>query len=296
MRLFNRTVNQRGDTIVEVLIAVAVMSSVLAGAFTVSQKSVIAVRDSQERGEMLQTLQGQVEQVRSIAMQSTSVTDPIFASPDFCIDKTVPTPTRVNQPVTFDINDLSSYSAGCTDINTRYNVNVKYDSATSTFVFTGKWDGLNGLQKQSKLSYRISPGVLTVILPVPGPTPGPGDAAISGPASSWTGDPSLSCLDAFPYPSPVCYTGYAINNTTDVSGLASCSWIWNLATGLKTDYAGSAPECQPNYEVSRYYDPAPGPYDYTNTRSYTIMLENRFTNGTTVQSNQRVITLPYLVP
>ncbi|HET8709571.1 MAG TPA: type II secretion system protein [Candidatus Saccharimonadales bacterium] len=63
--------NQRGDTIVEVIIAIAVISSVLAGAFYLTNHSTRAVRDSEEHAQALQLLQGQVEQLRAQAPKST---------------------------------------------------------------------------------------------------------------------------------------------------------------------------------------------------------------------------------
>jgi prepilin-type N-terminal cleavage/methylation domain-containing protein len=80
MRSSIRRLSSRGDTIVEVLIAIAIVSSVLAGAFTVSQKSTLAVRDSQERGEVLQILQGQVEQVRALALDQSDDTSGVYAT------------------------------------------------------------------------------------------------------------------------------------------------------------------------------------------------------------------------
>ena len=65
MRLRNKF--QTGDTIVEVIIAIAVIATVLTGAFIVSSRSLTAVRDSQEHSEVLQQLQGQVELLRSAA-------------------------------------------------------------------------------------------------------------------------------------------------------------------------------------------------------------------------------------
>lgn len=59
--------DQRGDTIVEVLIALAVISSVLAGAFFVTNHSSQNVRDTEEHAQALQLLQGQIEQLRGQA-------------------------------------------------------------------------------------------------------------------------------------------------------------------------------------------------------------------------------------
>lgn len=156
-----------GDTIVEVLIAVAIVSSVLAGAFTVSQRSTLAVRDSQERGEMLQLLQGQVELVRSLALaETTPPTNNIFStSPTspayFCIN---PAGTRADFPAIFSAlpnlnsDNFVNYDSACQNLKNRYNVAITFDSTSNVFTFTGRWDGVDGRKKQQQLSYRIYPG------------------------------------------------------------------------------------------------------------------------------------------
>lgn len=56
---------QAGDTIVEVLIAIAIVSLVLVGAFYVANTSTKTVQDNQEHTEAQQQLQTQVEALRS---------------------------------------------------------------------------------------------------------------------------------------------------------------------------------------------------------------------------------------
>ncbi len=83
--------NQRGDTIVEVLIAIAVVSLVLAGAFGVSQKSSIATRDSQEHSEAQKLVESQLESLRAWAAAGTG-TNVFTIGSDFCINS----PTSVS--------------------------------------------------------------------------------------------------------------------------------------------------------------------------------------------------------
>lgn len=54
---------QTGDTIVEVLIAVVVVSVILVGAYTISNVSMRQIRISQERGEAQKIASGQLEQI-----------------------------------------------------------------------------------------------------------------------------------------------------------------------------------------------------------------------------------------
>ncbi len=59
-----QNINSVGDTIVEVLIAIAVVSLVLGGAFTSTRKSANATRTAQEQGEALKLAESQVEQIK----------------------------------------------------------------------------------------------------------------------------------------------------------------------------------------------------------------------------------------
>lgn len=65
-RLMRRdlSVCQRGDTLVEVLVSMLIVSLVLTGAYVTTNRSTLAIRDSQERTEALKLVQGQLEQVR----------------------------------------------------------------------------------------------------------------------------------------------------------------------------------------------------------------------------------------
>jgi type II secretory pathway pseudopilin PulG len=166
MKIWPQRINQSGDTIVEVLIAVAVVSSVLLGAYLVAQKSTTAVRDSQEHSEMLQILQGQVELVRSLALDTTTDDSGVFATPPtaakyFCIDATTQQIVAFS-PISYTLPALNAdtfaYPAACKNLNTRYNVAVTYDESNDVFTFTGRWYSLEGGKDQEQLTYRVYPG------------------------------------------------------------------------------------------------------------------------------------------
>ncbi len=57
--------NRRGDTIVEVLIAIAIVSLTLTGAYTSVNRSANATRTAQERAEALKWAETQVEQIKA---------------------------------------------------------------------------------------------------------------------------------------------------------------------------------------------------------------------------------------
>lgn len=160
-------VSERGDTIVEVLIAIVIVATVLAGAFTVSQKSSAQVQDSQERGEALQLLQGNVEVVRALALAQTDDTSGIFATSPlkyFCINtnnQRVNVSGFVDAPINSD--NFNQYNNGggvnsCKFLtDSRYNVIDWYDAASKTFTFRARWDSITGGKNEERLEYRVYP-------------------------------------------------------------------------------------------------------------------------------------------
>ena len=63
--------NHRGDTIVEVLISIAVASLVLAGAYAISNRNVASTQDTQEHSQALLIAQRQIEGLRALAQDSS---------------------------------------------------------------------------------------------------------------------------------------------------------------------------------------------------------------------------------
>jgi type II secretory pathway pseudopilin PulG len=65
--MIKQKVTSAGDTIIEVLIAIAVMSFVLGSAFAISNRSQLSIQDAQEHTEALKIAQSQVEQLKQIS-------------------------------------------------------------------------------------------------------------------------------------------------------------------------------------------------------------------------------------
>jgi prepilin-type N-terminal cleavage/methylation domain-containing protein len=64
---FTTKLRQAGDTIIEVLVSIAIISVVLGGAFVTTRNSQLGVRNSQEHAIALKLLENQLEQMRSNA-------------------------------------------------------------------------------------------------------------------------------------------------------------------------------------------------------------------------------------
>src|SRR5687767_4350813 len=61
-----RPIRERGDTIVEVLIAIAVVSLILGGAYTTTNRSMQATRSAQERSVALTLAESQIERLNGM--------------------------------------------------------------------------------------------------------------------------------------------------------------------------------------------------------------------------------------
>jgi type II secretory pathway pseudopilin PulG len=66
------TLNQTGDTIVEVLLAIAIVGSIIVGAYVTSNRSTSAERDAQEHSQALTLAQTQLEILRVAGTPPTS--------------------------------------------------------------------------------------------------------------------------------------------------------------------------------------------------------------------------------
>lgn len=139
MRIFQKIKSTKGDTIVEVLISLLVISAILVGAFVLSQRSSRNVRDAQEHSEALGLLQSQVELLRSAATTSPTFN---FAKNGFCMD------ANANQ-----------VTSGCTQ-PPRYLMNIENQGNSGaktpyTYKFTVTWPSINGGNAQESILYRV---------------------------------------------------------------------------------------------------------------------------------------------
>lgn len=141
-----KRLNQAGDTIVEVLIAAAIVSLVLTGAFAVANASYRQIRMSQERGEAQRVAQSAIEQLDALVANNTALTAPANPVP-FC-----------GKPDDTTVVDTSS---DC-DKNDLYHISIHRapdpgDSTTAfryTFTATVTWDGLSGVKQTLSMDYR----------------------------------------------------------------------------------------------------------------------------------------------
>lgn len=135
--------NQKGDTIVEVLISVAIVGLMLTGAFAISNASYRQIRMAQERSEAQRIAQSAVE-LLDTGTAAKKLTEGPSPAP-FCILPDLTTPVAA--------------ATECNDQGGLYDVSIKRagDAGGSryTFVVTVTWDGLSGRQEQLSVDYRV---------------------------------------------------------------------------------------------------------------------------------------------
>jgi len=128
---------QRGDTIVEVLIATAVVSLVLTGAMAVSNNSLKQISAAQERSEAQAYAQSTVELLDGYTGQQ----QPLQQSP-FCLN-------IINGLITkTDENNINCI------FSDRYKQLVTYNQTDKSYTVTITWDGITGNQETLTLAYR----------------------------------------------------------------------------------------------------------------------------------------------
>ncbi|HSX35895.1 MAG TPA: hypothetical protein VLH84_03090 [Patescibacteria group bacterium] len=145
---------ERGDTIVEVLIAVAIASLILGGAYVVSNTSLNATRAAQERGIALKLGQSQMEQLKSVVQNS--VTSPqVFGSGApavFCI-----TGGTTVVDFTTNLSQCQVDSSGTpvpASVQPQFTLKVTHTGSQFTLLET--WPDVSGKQTDHlQLDYRV---------------------------------------------------------------------------------------------------------------------------------------------
>jgi Tfp pilus assembly protein PilV len=150
MRRMTR-LHQCGDTIVEVLIAITIVSLILGGAYVTSHNSLDATEDAQEHASALQLAQAQIELLRAMATTGNSI---FTTSTPFCIETNGTVKTTVASCTVDSAGVVSGVAA-----QNIYLVQVISRSGSGagpyTFTAQGTWPGLENKTDEVQLMYRI---------------------------------------------------------------------------------------------------------------------------------------------
>lgn len=154
MRLKIKSV--RGDTIVEVLLAIAITSVVLAGAYVAVSRSMKASRAAQERGEAVKVAEAQIEKLKQLNLSDPEAN--IYQVGPFCISSGL----AVIQFDTADVSVDEDDPTGCM-FSGRYVASVTRDSISGVHQILVLWENATGASAvteypgfdQIKMYYRI---------------------------------------------------------------------------------------------------------------------------------------------
>ncbi len=142
-----RRLTERGDTVVEVLIAIAVVSLVLGGAFVTSNRNLQNTRDSEERSNALKMAESQVEQLRSLVSTNPNAIFGAAVPATFCISGT----SALASSSSFCLVDGSG---GVTTAEPAYRLAITRSG--NTFTITSSWTKVGSAQQNNvQLKYRV---------------------------------------------------------------------------------------------------------------------------------------------
>lgn len=118
----------RGDTIIEVMIVLAVLGLAIGIAYATANRSLLNARQAQENAQATALAQSQVEALRPLA---DSTTQNIFQSGPYCISQ--------NPPYTVQTG------SNCSRGTIPYTIAITYTSSpTDTFTVKVNWPGVMG--------------------------------------------------------------------------------------------------------------------------------------------------------
>jgi len=149
--MFKRDRAQSGDTIVEVLIAIAVVTSVLGVVYATMNRNLNIMRDNQERTEASKTAQAQLEALKGLySANPTAITGQ--NSNGFCINAATVVTIASKPQGTLAADDLN-YST-CTSSFYRY---VLRRDALNDKLYTAtvRWESFGSGRSEVVMVYRI---------------------------------------------------------------------------------------------------------------------------------------------
>jgi len=123
-----RRLSDKGDTLVEVLLAIAIVSFILVAAYVTANRNTLLNQDTQERSQALQLATSQLEFLHNTSVGSNNCFDTMgtpVGTPGnnaSCIVKADGTPAGTVQP---------AYTIAITSSGATYRVQVSWDSLAS---------------------------------------------------------------------------------------------------------------------------------------------------------------------
>ncbi len=162
------TNDNRGETIIEVLIAIAVIALTLGTSFALANRSLRLGIESRERGEALQIIESQIESLKyvyAIARENglEAQFDILYrTNTPFCV-RAIETvdPSVHHRPVTSPDCTVNSLGASGQP-DSRYRISIQYVADTSPALnnsvheFSVRWDRFGGaVDEPTRIYYRL---------------------------------------------------------------------------------------------------------------------------------------------
>jgi prepilin-type N-terminal cleavage/methylation domain-containing protein len=140
--------SERGDTLVEVLIAIAVITSVMGGAFVMTNRSLQGSRDAQERVNSTKLVESQIEQTKNLAATTPTAIFGTGVPSSFCINGAGAVVASTNAACLVDVTGAPSTA--------QPNFRLTATRSGNTFTFTSTWTSVRGnVSNNVVIKYRI---------------------------------------------------------------------------------------------------------------------------------------------
>jgi type II secretory pathway pseudopilin PulG len=252
--------SKRGDTLVEVLLAITIVSMVLGGAFALTRQSATTTQRAQERSEAINLAQQQTELLRAGVVEGKDYSTAASASEGFCVNKVDLEPLTGTNDCQFGISDGAQR---------RYRVRITGEDV-DLYEIKVTWDRLGGGEQEvASWRYRVKHEPVTTassgpsggdFFPTPPPPttpppttpppttppPGGGGAECVNLREFSVSESVLGTLNSSVGPGDW-LTQYTFNNVN----LAACNYLVTLI-GIETAHARHVPP-QMNQNQERFF-------------------------------------------
>ena len=143
----SRSLKERGDTIVEVLISIAVISTVMAGAFITTNHSLQGTRQAQERVNGLKLVESQIELIKAVASTNSNALYGAGAPTNYCITPASVVVTSTNAACAVDTTGAPT--------GTQPVFHLSISRTGNTFTITNNWTNIRGGSDRVIMKYRM---------------------------------------------------------------------------------------------------------------------------------------------
>ncbi|MCA9348589.1 hypothetical protein KC878_00360 [Candidatus Saccharibacteria bacterium] len=159
--------NNTGETIVEVLISIAMLSISIVGSIVVARESILLGQSANERTQALKIVEAQIERLKARAPQDADnqgASDSVFNDgSEYCLDDSLQM-VSAPFPTNSDVDRISCSNDKFPPSNLQVSIKYLKDGPTVSdfdddlFVVTAEWDNVRGGQRDKVvIDYRLHP-------------------------------------------------------------------------------------------------------------------------------------------